>query len=316
MTSILLEAVPNFSEGRDPAFAAGLPELLTARAGIRLLDLSADADHNRSVATFAGKPADVVDGLLAAAAFAVERIDLRRHRGAHPRIGALDVAPLVPLGGASWDEAIAAAREIASRLWDELGVPSYFYGRAALRPEREQLESFRARGFERLSSEASDPAWRPDVGGPALHPSAGATAVGVRKPLIAYNVNLATADPGPARRIARAIRESSGGLLCVKALGLELERAGLTQVSMNLTDYEVTPPHAVYERIVELARAEGVEPAGAELIGLMPRAALIAAGARHLGLEGADRTLALEDAIEQAFADQDEAEPAPSPPFK
>ena len=268
---------------------------------MRLLDFSADADHHRCVATLAGEAEPLVDALLAAAAVAVSRIDLRRHQGAHPRIGALDVAPFVPLWGASWDEAVGAARAFAQRLWSELSVPSYFYGRAALREDRMLLESFRAAGFEALRTATADPQRQPDVGGPDLHPSAGAAAVGARKPLIAYNVNLETADPGPARRIARAIRESSGGFSCVKALGLRLERAGLTQVSMNLTDYEATPPHVVYGRIVELARSEGVETAGAELIGLMPRGALVAAGARHLGLDGASREISLEDAIEQAF---------------
>ncbi len=306
MGSILLESVPNFSEGRDPVVLQRLRALLGGNSAVRLLDFGADADHHRSVATLAGEPGPLVDVLLAAAAFAVEHIDLRRHQGAHPRIGALDVAPFVPLGRASWKEAIDTARSFASRLWSELGVPSYFYGRAALTPERERLESFRARGFEALREAARLPAYRPDVGGPELHPSAGATAIGVRKPLIAYNVNLATSDPGPARRIARAIRESSGGFPCVKALGLVLEHAGLTQVSMNLTDFDLTPPHTVYERIVELARAEGVEPAGAELIGLMPRGALIAAGARHLGLGADRRVLALEDVVEQAFRGDNE----------
>ncbi len=277
---------------------------------MRLLDMSADPDHNRSVATIVGDPEAVLEALLDAAAFAVERIDLRRHRGAHPRIGALDVAPFIPLGDppgeASWEAAIDVARRFAERLWRELGVPSYFYGRAALRAERRRLESFRAKGFEGLLEAAGDAAMRPDAGGPGLHPSAGATAVGVRKPLIAYNVNLATTDPGPARRIARAVRESSGGLPCVKALGLELKGAGLTQVSMNLTDYEVTPPQQAFKRIVELAREEGVAVAGSELIGLIPAAALRGAGAEGLGLAELNPARVLEAAIERAFSDQEQ----------
>lgn len=275
MSRSLIEAVPNFSEGRDESTLAALREALTSAKDVWLLDDSADRDHHRSVYTLAGDPEGVVEALLAAARVAVERIDLIRHVGAHPRIGALDVAPFVPLLDCSWDQCIETARQFAQRLWEALSVPSYYYGRAAMRPERERLEQVRRGGFEVLrESVLHDAERRPDVGGPQLHTTAGAVAVGVRPVLIAFNVNLRTQDPAPARRIARLIRESSGGYPAVKALGLELPAQGLTQVSMNLTDYRRTGIRTVVERISSEAEIDGVEVVESELIGLVPHAAL------------------------------------------
>jgi glutamate formiminotransferase len=289
-----IEAVPNFSEGRDESTLSALREAIEGTDSAFLLDSSADCDHHRSVYTLAGGPEGVVNALLSAAAVAVERVNLVRHEGAHPRIGALDVAPFVPLGATGWDDCLAAAETFSQRLWAELGVPSYFYGRAARKPERERLENVRRGGFEELREAAlHDPGRRPDVGGPLLHPTAGATAVGVRPFLIAFNVNLKTQDPATARRIARLIRESSGGYPAVKALGLELPDHGLTQVSMNLTDFRRTGLLTVLERIQREARADGVECEGGELIGLIPREALDGATPEELLLTGfsADRIL-------------------------
>ena len=293
-----IQCVPNFSEGRDPATLRALCEAVEQTAGACLLDSSADADHNRAVLTLAGEPAAAGEAVLAVARVAVERIDLRRHEGAHPRIGALDVAPFVPLEKRGWEAAIAAAHRLGERLWEELRVPAYFYGRAALRPERERLEHVRRGGFEGLRAAAlENPARRPDVGGPALHPSAGAAAVGARTFLIAFNVNLRTRDIAVARAIARTIRESSGGYRAVKALGLALSRAGLTQVSMNLTDYAITSPSTVYRRIREEAAAAGVEVAGSELIGLIPAAALEPLGPEGLGLRDFSANRILENRL-------------------
>ena len=289
-----VECIPNFSEGRDPATLEALRTAIVSRPGVHLLDWTADPDHNRSVFTFAGEPGPVSDSLFEAARVAVERIDLRRHEGVHPRIGALDVAPFVPLEGLDWDAVIGLAHAFAERLWRELAVPVYFYGQAARTPEREALENVRTGGFELLRVAAlENPERRPDIGGPNLHPSAGAAAVGARKLLVAFNVNLRTRDVSVARRIARSIRESSGGYPAVKALGLELARAGLTQVSMNLTDFEVTSPSTVFERIRAEAGAAGVEVESSELIGLIPQAALEPLGADGLRLTGfaADRIL-------------------------
>ncbi len=295
----LLECVPNCSEGRDLAFLEDVRDAVRRVAGVALLDSTADADHHRSVFTIAGAPDVVSEALFEIAKLAVERIDLRSHEGKHPRMGALDVAPFVPLGGMSDQEAIQTAQHFAVRLWDELRVPSYFYGLAATTPARERLENVRRGGFEALLT--CDPSRAPDVGGPRIHPTAGATAVGVRKPLIAWNIELATADAAPAKRIARMIRESSGGLPAVKALGLVLPTRHTTQVSMNLVDFERTEPQAVFDRISELAAAEGVAVIDSELIGLIPRKALGQDGGEGLRIRGFNPSMILENRIKETL---------------
>ena len=271
----LIECVPNFSEGRSAETIQAIAEAIRSVEGVGLLDQSADADHHRSVFTFAGEPEAVGKAVLRAAAVAVERIDLRSHRGVHPRLGAIDVVPLVPLGSTTQQECLTLAQQTAERLWSELALPCYLYGAAARREDRRRLENVRRGGFERLRDALpADVSRRPDIGGPALHPAAGACAVGVRKFLIAYNVSLATEDLSIARQIAKHVRESSGGLAAVKALGLVLEGRNRTQVSMNLTDFEKTRPHKVLEAIRTEARRLGVAVAGTELIGLIPRKAL------------------------------------------
>ncbi len=272
MSEPLIECVPNFSEGRSAGTLNAIEAAILSTAGALVLGREADADHNRSVFTIAGPPGAVLEAAIRAVAVAVERIDLSAHRGAHPRIGAADVIPFVPISGATMEECAALAHRAASEIWRRSQVPSYLYEFAALIPGRANLETIRKIGFEALQVRALDDL-PPDVGGPALHPTAGACAVGARRMLIACNVNLDTTDVGVAKSIARAIRTSSGGLPYVKALGLELASRGLVQVSMNLTHYEVTPLSLVFKRIQEL----GGRVRSTEIIGFPPQSALIGA---------------------------------------
>jgi glutamate formiminotransferase len=281
-----IECVPNFSEGRDDKVIERLAKAIDSTPGVVLLDQTHDIDHNRSVFTFAGGPEGIENALAKTAAIAVECIDLRRHSGVHPRMGAIDVIPFVPLEGSSRDECVALARRVAQLLWARFEIPSYFYGDAALSENRRKLENVRRGGFEALQKALpADVARRPDTGGPGLHPSAGATAIGVRKFLIAFNINLATADVSIAKQIAKTIRESSGGLPAVKALGLELPSRGLTQVSMNLTDFERTSLFEVYGWVRHEAERLGTHVAGSEIIGLVPARAIEMAAERFLQIE-------------------------------
>jgi len=295
MASDLVECVPNFSEGCRPEVIAAIREAIAALPGVRILDVHADPDHNRAVISYA-VPVDVaVASGLAAARAALAHIDLRRHAGVHPRIGALDVFPFVPLGELPMARCVALAEELGERIGTELGIPVYLYEAAARRPGRVNLERVRAGGFEGLREAIrSDPERLPDFGPDHLHPTAGAVAVGARRPLIAFNVTLGTADPGAAEAIARAVRHSSGGLRHVKALGLALPSGGITQVSMNLTDYRRTG----LVRVMDLIRAEatrwGVPVIGAEIVGLVPEDALLDAAEAFLGLRGFSRDRILE----------------------
>ncbi len=308
----LIECVPNFSEGRDPAVVERIRSSIASVAGVTLLDQTSDPDHNRSVFTFVGKPDAVAEAILRAAGVAVEKIDLRRHTGVHPRMGALDVVPLVPLEGASRETCTALAHRLGQDLWNRLRLPVYFYGDAALHEARRRLEQIRRGGFEALAASLPEDAdRRPDVGGPGPHPSAGATAVGVRKLLIAYNIHLASPDVSLAKRIASKIRESSGGLPAVKALGLALRSRNLTQVSMNLTDFEKTPPHLVFELVKAEAERMGTQVVGGEVIGLIPRRALEIAAAHAVEIPGFQADIVLEDRLESLPSrDRDATRPA------
>ena len=249
MPETLVECVPNFSEGRDAAKIDAIVEAVRS-AGASVLHRTSDSDHNRSVVTFAAPVGVIEEAAFQAVRQAVASIDLRLHSGVHPRIGAADVVPFIPLKGVTLEDCARLAERTGRRIWDELGVPVYLYEAAALRPECRSLADIRRGNFEGLSQAVlTDPARRPDFGGPALHPSAGAVAVGARKFLIAFNVNLATPDVEIARRIARKIRFSSGGLPGIKAMGVRLASRNLAQVSMNLTDFERTPPHVAYEAV-------------------------------------------------------------------
>ncbi len=251
-----------------------LEQGIQAVPGVAVLDRTSDSDHNRTVITFAGGPDAVIEAAVQVTGRAADLIDLNMHRGVHPRLGVLDVLPFVPLGGTTMEECVALAHKAGQRIWNELGIPVYFYEAAAMRPDRIRLENVRRGQFEGVREAAlMDQTTAPDLGGPGLHPTAGAVIVGARQILIAFNINLKSTDLDLARSIARRIRESSGGFPNVKALGLPLMSRNLVQVSMNLTDYRRTSPHVVYEEVKRQAAERGVEIDGIELIGLIPQAA-------------------------------------------
>ncbi len=282
------------SEGRDPRAIEAIAQTVRAVPGARLADVHADPDHNRSVFTFLGPPRAVEEAALALAAAVFERVDMREHRGIHPRIGALDVLPFVPLRDVSMDEAIALARRVGERLGLEHGVPVYFYGAAATRPERRAVRDIRRGEYEGLAARLADPAWCPDCGPTLFHPRGGAIAVGARDILVAFNVWLDTRDLGAARAIASAVRESSGGLSFVQALGLPLERRGLVQVSMNLLDHRRTGIGRAYDAVAAEAARRGIPIKRAELVGLAPRAAFEGRAPETVGLPDLDESKYLE----------------------
>lgn len=299
MTSeTLVECVPNFSEGRNPAVIAEIADAVRGVPGVLFLDQTSDCDHNRSVLTFAGPPAAVSEAATRAVCAAASLIDLRTHSGVHPYIGAADVVPFVPIQGITLAECARLAHATGQAIWERCQVPIYFYEAAALRPERTRLEQIRKGGFLTLQREAAEqPERQPDIGGPLLHPTAGATVAGARNFLIAFNINLATSELSIARSIAKAIRTSSGGLPCLKALGLPLEHRGQVQVSMNLTDFETTPLADVFTTVESLARDYGVEVHGSELIGLIPRRALACTESLNMRWEQFDPGRILENRL-------------------
>ncbi len=283
-----LESVPNFSEGRDRATIDALAEALGSRA--RLLDVHADEDHNRSVFTLVGSEDELVDSLLAGIACAAERIDLRRHEGAHPRVGSADVVPIVPLVPEELERASACARTLAERVGTELGLPVFAYGELA--PGRGPA-FFRSGGLDGLRRRVEAGELAPDFGPSQLDERSGAVLVGARRPLIAFNVNL-RGSLEAAREVARAVRERDGGFPGVRALGLDLPRAGLVQVSMNVEDYEAAALHEIVERVALEAEARGAEVIGSELVGLMPAGAAVAAAGAMLRIDGFDASRVLE----------------------
>ncbi len=291
----LAECVPNFSEGRDPTTLDRL-ERVVRISGARLLDRHSDHDHHRSVLTFAADLRVIANAVMAAAGAAVESIDLNSHDGTHPRVGAMDVVPIVPLHDTPWDACLDVAWSIGECLWSELGLPVYLYGRAAVREERRPLETVRKLGFERLRELVRDGKYRPDIGGPQLHPSAGACCVGVRGPLVAYNVLLDCRDAQPAKVIAGRIRAAGGGLPGVKALGMYLESARVAQVSMNITQPDLTPLPLVFDEVLRVAAGLGVEVVASELVGLAPRGALGADPSR-LRIVGFHEGMILEECL-------------------
>jgi glutamate formiminotransferase len=284
-----LESVPNFSEGRDPATIQALEAALATHADV--LDVHADADHNRSVFTLVGSENELGDALLAGVACAKERIDLRRHEGAHPRIGAADVVPIVPLRPEQMERARRCSLEVAQRIASELDLPVFLYGESA--PGRGPA-FFRRGGPEELQRRLDSGELAPDLGPSRLHPSAGGAIVGARRPLVAFNVNLLGASLEMAREIAALVRERDGGYPGVRALGLELPRAGLVQVSMNVEDYEAAALHELVERVAAEAETRGAEVAGSELVGLMPAGAAVAAAGAILRIDGFDASRVVE----------------------
>jgi glutamate formiminotransferase len=285
-----LESVPNVSEGRDESVLAALRSAMSAPA--RLLDVHADWDHHRSVFTLVGSGEELVETLLAGIRCAAERIDLRRHKGAHPRVGAADVVPIVPLEPEAEPAAREAALALADRVAAELELPVFFYGR--LTEDGREPAFFRRGGTDELQRRLDAGELAPDRGPTRLHAGAGGVLVGVRRPLIAFNVNLRTDDVSVAREVARLVRERDGGFPGVRALGVDLPRAGLTQVSMNVTDWEAAALHEIVARVVGEAEARGVAVAGSELVGLMPAGAAVEAAGSVLRIEGFDSTRVLE----------------------
>jgi len=271
----ILECVPNFSEGRDESKVEQIVEEIRKTPGAKLLDYFSDQDHNRTVVTFLGEPGPVQEAALRVSLKALELIDMRAHKGGHPRIGAVDVVPFVPIRGMEMSEAAHIAREMGRELGEAGQVPIYFYGEAATDPKRKKLAHIRKGEYESLKEKLATPGWEPDAGSSTFNPKSGASVVGARMPLIAFNVNLRPPKLDPARLIARKVRESSGGIPSVQAIGLELKEKGLVQVSMNLTDYRRASIPAVVEAIRREAAGKGLEIAECEIVGLVPLEALV-----------------------------------------
>ena len=293
----LIECVPNVSEGRRADVIAAIGTAIAA-SGVHMLDRSSDPSHNRTVYTFAGEPATLQDAVLRLFAAAVESIDLRSHDGVHPRVGAVDVVPFVPLRGATMDECVTLAKSTGALVAERFDVPVFLYEEAAAGDERRSLSDIRRGGVDGMARRMKQPAWRPDFGPAEPHPTAGASVIGARPILIAYNVNLASNRLGVARRIASVIRESSGGLPWVKALGLQLDH-GVVQVSMNLTNYKETSMTTVFDAIVREAAADGVRILESEIIGLVPADALPANPAHRLKLRVQDLDRILDRRLER-----------------
>ena len=298
----LIECVPNFSEGRDPAKVEALVEAMREVKGVYVLDRERDADHNRCVITLAGEPDAVAEAALRGVGKALELIDLTKHTGAHPRMGATDVVPFIPIEGFTIEDCVALAKNVGREIWNRYRIPVYFYEAAATRPERTNLENVRKGQFEGLREEVlKNPDRAPDVGEPRLHPTAGATVVGARKFLIAYNINLNTPDVEVAKKIAKAIRFSTGGLRYAKAMGVDLRARGLAQVSINMTDFEQTPLHRVFEMVKREAERYGAAIVGSEIVGLIPKRAIELTADFYLQLENFSPAQVLENRLSAAL---------------
>jgi glutamate formiminotransferase / formiminotetrahydrofolate cyclodeaminase len=303
----LVECVPNFSEGRDASKVGAILQALLAGPNVYLLDREMDTDHNRSVVTLVGTREAIGEAALRGIGKAAELIDLNQHQGAHPRLGATDVVPFIPIRGVTLEDCVRIAEWVAEQTWRRFGVPTYLYEAAARTPERRNLENIRRGQFEGVREEVhSNPDRRPDFGPeePGLHPTAGATVVGARKFLIAYNINLATSDAALAKSIAKKIRASSGGFPCVKAMGVDLKARSLAQVSMNLTDFETTSIGTVFDAVAREAETADVGIEGSEIVGLIPRRALEDAAVHYLRVENFDASLILENRLESVLSVQ------------
>lgn len=309
----LVECVPNFSEGRDLGIINAITESIRAVRGVRLLSAEPDKDYNRCVVTFIGEPEVVQEAAFQATKVAAQRIDMRTHKGEHPRLGATDVVPFIPISGVSMQECVMLAKGYGNRVALELHIPIYLYEEAARTSERKNLSAIRKGEYEGLAVRLQDPAWKPDYGEPVFNERSGATVTGARVFLIAYNVNLNTNNKEIAHEIALRIRESgrsikdengnsrkiAGTLKAVKAMGVALERADIAQVSINLTDFHITPPHVAFEEVKKEARKLGVDVTGSEVVGLIPKAALLMAGTFYNGDNAADEDQLLHLAIDK-----------------
>jgi glutamate formiminotransferase / 5-formyltetrahydrofolate cyclo-ligase len=296
----IIECVPNISEGRRPEVVTAIIDAVGRVPGTRVLDYSSDTSHNRSVLTLAGEAAPLREAVLALFEAATKAIDLRSHSGEHPRLGAVDVVPFVPIDGVTMDECVALAKDTAHAVAQRFQVPIYLYEEAASNPARRNLEDIRRGEFEGLAAKMARPEWAPDYGPATPHASAGASVIGARMPLIAYNINLATDRIDVAKKIAAAIRQSSGGFRYVKAMGITLEDRGIVQVSMNLTNYEKTPIFRVFEVVKREAARYGVNVLESEIVGLVPAAALVSTAEYLLQLERFDPKQVLETKLRES----------------
>jgi glutamate formiminotransferase len=298
----IIECVPNFSEGCDKKKIAAIAKVFKTHPAVRLIDFSGDTDHNRSVFTFLGEPADILEAALAACGKALELIDMRKQTGVHPRLGAVDVVPFIPLGKTKMKDAIDLAHTFGRQLYERLGVPVYFYGQAALVPGRKELADVRRGGYEALQSKMINPADAPDMGKPVFNARAGATAVGARDLLVAYNINLDCADLRLAQKIASQIREKGGGLQHVRAIGVILKSRDIAQISINLTNCKKTPLKTIYDEVKMLAAERDVEILESELIGLIPKCAFAGTTPKYLKLKDFDKQRLLETHL-KAFSE-------------
>jgi glutamate formiminotransferase / 5-formyltetrahydrofolate cyclo-ligase len=295
----IIECVPNISEGRRGDLIERIARALGALPGVRLLDYSSDPSHNRSVFTLAGDAAPLKQAILALYEQVLPEVDLRRQQGEHPRLGAVDVVPFVPIADVTSEDCVALAKDVAAAVAERFNVPVYLYEDASVNPARKNLEDIRRGEFEGLAQKMATPGWTPDYGPSTPHPSAGASVIGARMPLIAYNINLATDRLDVAKKIAAAIRQSSGGYRFVKAMGVKVEDRGIVQVSMNLTNYQKTPIFRVFETVKREAERYGVAILESEIVGLVPSAALLGAAEFYLQLERFSPSQVLENKLRE-----------------
>ncbi|HOO74911.1 MAG: glutamate formimidoyltransferase [Thermotogae bacterium] len=281
----IIECVPNFSEGRDHEKIEKIVSVFRGKEGVKLLDYSSDADHNRSVVTLVGEPEALKEAILEFVGVAIKEIDMTKHTGQHPRMGAVDVIPFIPVKDVTTDECVELSKEIGNLIWTKYNFPVFLYEKSASSKERQNLSNIRKGQFEGMPEKIKSEQWKPDFGENKIHPTAGVVAVGARPPLVAFNVNLNTSDIKIADKIARNIRNLNGGYKYVKAMGVELTDRGIVQVSINMTDFNKTALYRVFETIKFEAARWGVSIAGSEIIGLVPMMALIDTAEYYLGLE-------------------------------
>lgn len=293
----ILECVPNFSEGRDIEMIEKMVDPFRLTDGVKLLDFQTDEDHNRSVITVVGEPEPLKKAVIESMGIAMDLIDMRNHTGQHPRMGAIDVVPFIPVKNITMDQAIEVSKSVAQQVADTYGLPIFLYEQSATKPERRNLAAIRKGQFEGMAEKIKKPDWKPDYGPAEIHPTAGATAMGARMPLVAYNVNLDTRDIEIANQIARRVRHISGGLRYCKGIGIELKDRGVVQVSLNMTDYTRTALYRVFELIKIEAQRWGVNVIGSEVIGLVPMQALIDCAEYYLRIENFSMEQVLETRI-------------------